>query len=47
MFNDDKLRRIRAGITMKGTRYGPYVVEVENKQTTNTWLHMKLRWEKQ
>jgi len=42
MFNDDKLRRIKAGIAIKGIKYGPYVVEVENKQTTNTWLHMKL-----
>ena len=27
---------------MNGRKYGPYVVEVTNRQNTNTWLHMKL-----
>lgn len=27
---------------MNGRQYGPYIVEVENRQNTNTWLHMKL-----
>jgi len=27
---------------MKGRKYGPYTVEVTNRQNTNTWLHMKL-----
>ena len=27
---------------MNGVKYGPYVVEVEKRQNTNTWLHMKL-----
>lgn len=27
---------------MNGRKYGPYVCEVENRQNTNTWLHMKL-----
>lgn len=42
MFDEEKLRRIRHGVTMNGRRYGPYLVEVENRQNTNTWLHMKL-----
>lgn len=27
---------------MNGRKYGPYLVEIENRQNTNTWLHMKL-----
>jgi pseudouridine synthase len=42
MFNDDKLRAIRDGMVMDGRKYGPYICEVEKRQNTNTWLHMKL-----
>lgn len=42
MFNEEKLRSIRAGTTIAGVKYGPYVVEVEKRQNTNTWMHMKL-----
>lgn len=31
MFNEDKLRSIRAGTVMNGVKYGPYVVEVEKR----------------
>jgi 23S rRNA pseudouridine2605 synthase len=27
---------------MNNRQYGPYHVEIENRQNTNTWLHMKL-----
>eukprot|EP00347_Sterkiella_histriomuscorum_P006198 403353687 len=42
MFNEDKLRRIKAGMMMGGQMYGPYICELEKRQTTNTWLFMKL-----
>lgn len=42
MFDDNKLRMIRQGVVMNGRKYGPYICEVENRQNTNTWLHMKL-----
>lgn len=42
MFNEEKLRALRHGVTMNGQRYGPYIVDVENRQNTNTWLNMKL-----
>ena len=41
-FDDQKLAKIRAGGTRNGRQYGPYIVEVTNRQNTNTWLHMKL-----
>jgi 23S rRNA pseudouridine2605 synthase len=41
-FDDIKLEKIRKGTVMQGRKYGPYVVEVTNRQNTNTWLHMKL-----
>ncbi len=42
MFNDEKLAMIREGTVMNGVKYGPYICEVEKRQNTNTWLHMKL-----
>jgi 23S rRNA pseudouridine2605 synthase len=42
MFNEDKLQRLRQGFTMNGRQYGPYIVDIINRQSTNTWLHMKL-----
>lgn len=42
MFSDIKLKQLRAGVTMNGRQYGPYAIEVENRQNTNTWLNMKL-----
>lgn len=27
---------------MNGRKYGPYVIEVEKRQNTNTWLHIKM-----
>jgi 23S rRNA pseudouridine2605 synthase len=27
---------------MNGRKYGPYAIEIENRQNTNTWLNMKL-----
>lgn len=42
MFDEEKLRKIRQGVVMNGKKYGPYICEVENRQNTNTWLHMKL-----
>lgn len=42
MFNEEKLKAIRTGMVMGGMKYGPYHCEVEKRQNTNTWLHMKL-----
>lgn len=42
MFDEDKLKKIRQGTTINGIKYGPYICEVEKRQNTNTWLHMKL-----
>ena len=42
MFNEDKLDRIRRGFKIKGRQYGPYITEIIKRQTSNTWLHMKL-----
>jgi len=42
MFDDIKLKQLRAGVTMNGRKYGPYTIEIENRQNTNTWLNMKL-----
>ena len=44
MFDESKLTQMRRGVTMNGRKYGPYVMEVEKRQNTNTWLHMKM-WE--
>lgn len=41
-FDDTKLAKIRSGTVMNGRKFGPYHVEVTNRQNTNTWLHMKL-----
>lgn len=41
-FDDSKLAKLRAGCVMNGRKFGPYVIEVTNRQNTNTWLHMKL-----
>lgn len=41
-FDEKKLAKIREGTVMAGRKYGPYIVEVTNRQNTNTWLHMKL-----
>ena len=27
---------------MNGKRYGPYIIDVEKRQNTNTWLHIKM-----
>lgn len=29
-------------MTIGGVKYGPFITEVEKRQNTNTWLHMKL-----
>ena len=42
MFDEQKLLAIRKGVIMNGRSYGPYVTEIEKRQNTNTWLHMKL-----
>jgi 23S rRNA pseudouridine2605 synthase len=42
MFNEDKLAKIRSGMIINGVKYGPYITELEKRQNTNTWLHMKL-----
>lgn len=42
MFNEQKLKQLRDGVTMAGRKYGPYSIEIENRQNTNTWLNMKL-----
>ena len=44
MFDEQKLAALRKGVFMSGRKYGPYVIEVENRQNTNTWLHIKM-WE--
>lgn len=31
MFNEIKLKQLRAGVTMNGRTYGPYAIEVENR----------------
>lgn len=43
-FDDAKLSKIRQGFTQESTgrRFGPYIAEVEKRQSTNTWIHMKL-----
>lgn len=41
-FDDQKLAKLRAGCTMSGRKFGPYIIEVSSRQNTNTWLHMKL-----
>ena len=41
-FNEKKLDKLRRGFRMRGRKYGPYVVEIIKRQTSNTWLHMKL-----
>ena len=42
MFDEKKLMAIRRGVMMNGRKYGPYIVECEKRQNTNTWLHMKM-----
>ena len=42
MFDDAKLNQLRKGVMMNGRKYGPYVIEVEKRQNTNTWLHIKM-----
>ena len=42
MFDEAKLLKLRNGMMMNGKKYGPYIVEVEKRQNTNTWLHIKL-----
>ena len=42
MFDDAKLNQLRKGIMMNGKKYGPYIIEVEKRQNTNTWLHIKM-----
>ena len=42
MFNEIKLKQLRDGVVMNGRKYGPYSIEIENRQNTNTWLNMKL-----
>jgi len=40
--DEEKLRKIQNGATISGVTYGPYFAEIENKQTSNTWLKMRL-----
>lgn len=42
MFDETKLAAIRKGMTISGQKYGPYICEIEKRQNTNTWLHIKL-----
>lgn len=42
MFDEHKLSQLRRGVVMNGRKYGPYVIEVEKRQNTNTWLHIKM-----
>ena len=44
MFDEAKLAQLRRGVVMNGRKYGPYIIEVEKRQNTNTWLHIKM-WE--
>ncbi|CAK70276.1 unnamed protein product (macronuclear) [Paramecium tetraurelia] len=41
-FTEEKLKKIRNGLTIAGVNYGPYWVNVENRQSRNTWLIMRL-----
>ena len=41
-FNEEKLHKMRQGFKIKGRQYGPYIIELIRRQSTNTWLHMKL-----
>jgi 23S rRNA pseudouridine2605 synthase len=41
-FDEKTLGKLRQGCVMGGRRYGPYIIEVINRQNTNTWLHLKL-----
>lgn len=41
-FTEDILLKIRQGATIGGIKYGPYWVNVENRQSRNTWLLMRL-----
>ncbi len=36
------LQNLMKGITVEGTHYGPIKAEIENMQTTNTWLTLTL-----
>ena len=31
MFDEHKLKQLRKGVVMNGRKYGPYVIEVENR----------------
>lgn len=42
MFNEEKFQKLKDGFTINGRQYGPYVIDVIKRQTTNTWLSMKL-----
>ena len=42
MFDEVKLQKLRQGVTINGKKYGPFVIEVEKRQNTNTWLHIKM-----
>lgn len=44
--DDVKLAKIREGVTINGRKYGPYHVEVEQRQTRNTWLTWGLKGQK-
>ena len=42
-FTEEKFKKLKQGIVIKGIRYGPFEVEVANRQTTNTWLLIGLK----
>lgn len=42
MFNENVLQKLHEGVKIKGRKYGPYIAEIIKRQSTNTWLHMKL-----
>jgi 23S rRNA pseudouridine2605 synthase len=39
----DKLKRLAAGLTVDGVKYGPIEAHIDSVQRSNTWLSMSLR----
>jgi 23S rRNA pseudouridine2605 synthase len=40
--NEERLDRLKNGITIEGIRYSPILVEIEERQTSNTWLIVQI-----
>ena len=40
--DEEKLEKIRNGVVISGIQYGPFWVDIENRQTSNTWLKITM-----